>query len=91
MFQFLRLAVREAVTQGGNMVLGLTIVERMTRARGDLRMGVPVVLSGRQGAALVVAVETLTAARLTGLQALGLQASGQPELAPGRDPENPGL
>ena len=81
MFQFLRLAVREAVTQGGNMVLGLTIVERMTRARGDLRMGVPVVLSGRQGAALVVAVETLTAARLTGLQALGLQASGQPELA----------
>jgi len=75
MFQFLRRADKEAVTQGGSMALGLTIVERMTRARGDLRMGVPVVLSGPQGAALVVAVEALTPARLAELQLLG-----QPEL-----------
>jgi GTP cyclohydrolase II len=58
------------------MALGLTIVERLTRARGDLRMGVPVVFAGPKGAALVVAVEALTAARLADLRDLG-----QPELA----------
>lgn len=58
------------------MALGLTIVERLTRARGDLRMGVPVVFAGPQGAALVVAVEALTPARLADLQTIG-----RPELA----------
>ena len=52
------------------MTLALTITERLARARGDLRMGVPVVLVG-DGAALVVAVEELTAARLADLRSLG--------------------
>ncbi len=53
------------------MTLAPTITERLTRARGDLRMGVPVVLSGGGRAALVVAVEALTAERLVALRALG--------------------
>ncbi|MFN4130498.1 MAG: GTP cyclohydrolase II [Paracoccaceae bacterium] len=54
------------------MTLAPTITERLTRARGDLRMGVPVVLSGGGRAALVVAVEALTAERLVALRALGV-------------------
>ncbi|MDP3194110.1 GTP cyclohydrolase II [Tabrizicola sp.] len=53
------------------MSLGLSIPERLTRARADLRMGVPVVLCGLEGAALVAAVETLDAARLEDLRGLG--------------------
>lgn len=53
------------------MSLGPTISERLTRARGDLRMGVPVVLAGEGGAALVVAVEALDAARLAALRGFG--------------------
>lgn len=53
------------------MTLAPTITERLTRARGDLRMGVPVVLSGGGRSALVVAVEALTAERLGALRALG--------------------
>ena len=45
------------------MVLTLSIPERLTRARADLRMGVPVVLCGAEGAALVAAVETLKSPR----------------------------
>lgn len=58
------------------MTLAPSLPELLTRARGDLRMGVPVVL--RQGAevALVAAVETLEPARLAALRALGW-----PELA----------
>ena len=52
------------------MTLALTLTERLARARGALRMGVPVVLVG-DGAALVVAVEELTAARLADLRSLG--------------------
>ena len=52
------------------MTLALTLTERLARARGDLRMGVPVVLVG-EGAALVVAVEELTAARLNDLRGYG--------------------
>lgn len=52
------------------MTLALTLTERLARARGDLRMGVPVVLVG-EGAALVVAVEELTAARLDDLRGYG--------------------
>ena len=54
------------------MVLALSIAERLTRARGDLRMGVPVVLCGAEGAALVAAVETLDAARLLDLRGFGV-------------------
>ena len=53
------------------MSLALTITERLTRARGDLRMGVPVVLTGAGEAALVVAVEALDAARLADLRRFG--------------------
>jgi GTP cyclohydrolase II len=46
------------------------ITERLARARADLRMGVPVVLDG---GALVLAAETLDAARLADVRALGGQ------------------
>ena len=52
------------------MTLALTLTERLARARGDLRMGVPVVLAG-DGAALVVAVEELPADRLADLRGFG--------------------
>lgn len=58
------------------MTLAPTIIERLARARGDLRMGVPVVLTAGDEAALAVAVEPLGAARLADLRALGA-----PELA----------
>lgn len=57
------------------MTLALTLTERLARARGDLRMGVPVVLTGA-GAMLVVAVEEASATRLADFRALG-----QPEIA----------
>ena len=58
------------------MSLTLTLTERLARARGDLRMGVPVVLTEGTAAALVVATEALTSARLAQLRAMGA-----PELA----------
>ena len=58
------------------MTLGPSIIERIARARGDLRMGVPVVLVGTGQAAMVVAVEALDAARLA-----ELRIAGAPELA----------
>jgi GTP cyclohydrolase II len=54
------------------MSLGLSIPERLTRARADLRMGVPVVLCGAEGAVLVAAVETLDAVRLSDLRGFGV-------------------
>lgn len=53
------------------MSLRLTTTERLTRAKGDLRMGVPVVLCGPGGAALVAAVEALDRDRLTDLRGFG--------------------
>ena len=53
------------------MTLGPTSIERIARARGDLRMGVPVILVGGGQAAMVVAVEALDAARLADLRVLG--------------------
>ena len=54
------------------------ITETLARARADLRMGVPVVLAGAGGAAvLMLAAETLDAQRLADLRALG----GVPVLA----------
>ncbi|MCF6234618.1 MAG: GTP cyclohydrolase II [Rhodobacteraceae bacterium] len=46
------------------MSLAPDIVELLARARADLRMGVPVVLCSDQFSVLVLAVETLSAARL---------------------------
>ena len=54
------------------MSLALTLTQRLTRARGDLRMGVPVVLTGGGQAALVVAVEALDGGRLAALRGFGL-------------------
>ena len=53
------------------MTLGPSTIERIARARGDLRMGVPVVLVGGGQAAMVVAVEALDALRLADLRLLG--------------------
>ena len=53
------------------------IIERLARARADLRMGVPILLTGNGKAVLVLAAETLGADRLAELQALG----GVPVLA----------
>ncbi|MFD3190341.1 GTP cyclohydrolase II [Sedimentitalea sp. HM32M-2] len=53
------------------MSLTPDISELLARARADLRMGVPVVLTDGQGALLALAAETLTAARLSDLRGLG--------------------
>jgi GTP cyclohydrolase II len=53
------------------MTLNPSIIERITRARGDLRMGVPVMLVGDGMAAMVVAVEALTVQRLADLRQIG--------------------
>jgi GTP cyclohydrolase II len=75
MFQFRIRTVRYS-GQESAMTLAPTITERLNRARGDLRMGVPVVLAEGGQAALVVAVEALDPPRLAALRAIG-----QPELA----------
>jgi len=46
-------------------------LDRLNRARGDLRMGLPVVIAGPAGGALVAAAETLDPVRLADLAALG--------------------
>jgi GTP cyclohydrolase II len=46
-------------------------IELIARARGDLRMGVPIVLSGPDHSVLVAAAETLNADRLHQMQVLG--------------------
>lgn len=48
-----------------------TLPELTSRARGDLRMGLPVVLRHEARLALVAAVETLSADRLAALRAVG--------------------
>ncbi|PZQ95436.1 MAG: GTP cyclohydrolase II [Cereibacter sphaeroides] len=58
------------------MTLGPSIIERLARARADIRMGVPVVLTADGHGALIVAVETVSPTRLAELRALG-----SPELA----------
>ncbi|MCU4652451.1 GTP cyclohydrolase II [Roseibacterium sp. SDUM158016] len=45
--------------------------ERVARARADLRMGLPVVLEGAQGALVLLAAETARAERIDGMRALG--------------------
>ena len=58
------------------MSLAPTIIEKLARARGDLRMGVPIVLAGGGTSAVLIAVEELDTTRLADLRALG-----RPELA----------
>ena len=58
------------------MSLGPNQNERLSRARGDVRMGLPVLLHKGEARALAMAVETLTPARLADLLAMG-----QPVLA----------
>ena len=58
------------------MTFAPTIIERLARARADLRMGVPIVLTG-QNSVVVLAAETLDAARLGDVLAMG----GAPVLA----------
>jgi len=53
------------------MSLTLSPTERLSRAKADLRMGVPVLLVGPGGAALVAATEVLDAERLAELRAIG--------------------
>lgn len=53
------------------MSLAPSLAERVARARADLRMGVPVVLQTTSGAALAVAAEGVSAARLADLASLG--------------------
>ena len=53
------------------MSLRPTIVEQLARARADLRLGVPVVLSHAGRAAVAVAAETLDAGRLAHLRIMG--------------------
>ena len=53
------------------MSLAPDTTEILARARADLRMGVPIVLTGDGNAALVLAAETLEAQRLADVRALG--------------------
>ncbi len=53
------------------MTLGPNPTEKLARARGDLRLGLPVVLLGGGRAMAAVAVEALTAERLADLARLG--------------------
>jgi len=55
------------------MSLSPDIVERLARARADLRMGVPVVLAGNGQCVLACAAETLATERLADVRALGGQ------------------
>lgn len=53
------------------MTFAPNLTERLARARADLRMGVPVVVSHGDGSHLVFAAETLTGTRLADLTGLG--------------------
>lgn len=52
------------------MHFGLTPIERINRARADLRLGVPVILSDGPEQAILVAAEVLTPARLNAMREL---------------------
>ena len=53
------------------MSLRPTLAEQLARARADLRMGLPVVLTGGGAAVLAAAAETLDADRLADLRVMG--------------------
>lgn len=52
-------------------LLALDLPERLGRARADLRMGLPVLLSDRATRALALSAETASARRLEGMRTLG--------------------
>ncbi|MCY1128382.1 GTP cyclohydrolase II [Frigidibacter sp. RF13] len=58
------------------MTLGPSPVERLNRARADLRMGVPVVIVAAGEVLVVAAAETLEAERLAAFRALGSPVVG---------------
>ncbi|MBY6093091.1 GTP cyclohydrolase II [Pseudooceanicola sp. 502str34] len=53
------------------------LIDLLSRARGDLRLGLGVVLAGAERCHLMLAIETLSPDRLAALRALG----GRPEIA----------
>ena len=53
------------------MTLAPTLPELLARARGDLRLGLPVVVTEATGGVLMAATETLGAGRLAAMRALG--------------------
>jgi GTP cyclohydrolase II len=53
------------------MSLTLSLTERIARARSDLRLGLPVLLTGGARAMLCAAIEVLSPARLADMRALG--------------------
>jgi GTP cyclohydrolase II len=53
------------------MKLSLTVLERVARARADLRIGAPVALAAPSGGALALSAETAAPGRVTTLGALG--------------------
>lgn len=55
-------------------MLSLTPEELIARARADLRVGAPVVIAHGEEAAIVVAAEALSGARLAEMRALGVEA-----------------
>ncbi|MEX5728093.1 GTP cyclohydrolase II [Rhodovulum iodosum] len=59
------------------MPLGPDSIDQLARARNDLRIGVPVVIAAGDAGLLILAAETLSAARLSALRGLG----GAPVLA----------
>ncbi|WP_281968792.1 GTP cyclohydrolase II [Roseovarius nanhaiticus] len=63
------------------MSLKPDIIHLLARARADLAMGLPVALSGAEGAALVAAAETIEAPRLASLRALADETGGALSLA----------
>jgi GTP cyclohydrolase II len=66
MFQFGALqAMRELeLLQGSSMGLGLSPAERLSRARNDLRLGLPVLLRESGRLSLAIAAETVSSSRL---------------------------
>lgn len=71
LFQFLRMrfAVSRELLQINTMEISTS--ERIARARHDLRLGLPVVIESKGRLSLWASVETLTAARLSDIRALG--------------------
>ena len=53
------------------LTLTLTITEKLARARSDLRLGLPIVLTGQGRAMLATAIEVITPQRLADLRAMG--------------------
>ena len=77
MFQFRAPQVmreRELLQRSG-MSLGLTSAEWLSRARSDLRLGLPILLQDRDRYAIAMAAETVSAARLRDFLALQGEAS----------------